>query len=145
MPYGFFVVLSRPAPFPHLRGMISFKKGLGIMHTGAAFSCKVVQYDKRRKDKRGKILYYPEAQLVWGDGDSDRVKQPNEREMTDLEKKLSGANEPAVAEAMAGKDPNHAWHFTRNIRELLNGQPTPSIKKIHPPLIIEFNGQPTTA
>jgi len=112
------------------------------MHSGATFSLKVVQYDKRRKDKRGKVAHYPEAQLVWGDGGSDRVKQPKEREMTDLERKLSGFSE---TEGDGSKNPNHAWHYTRNIRELLNGEPTPSIKKIHPPLIIEFNGQPTTA
>jgi len=121
--------------------MISLKKCLEIMHSGETFSCKVVQYDKRRKDKRGQIVHYPEAQLVWGDEKEVRSEGRGERAMTDLEKRLSGASEPMDN----SKKPNHAWHYTRNIRELLNGQRTSSIKKIHPPLIIEFNGQTTTA
>jgi hypothetical protein len=44
----------------------------------------------------------------------------------------------------AGRNPNHQWHYTRNIRLLSQGMATESIIKIHPPLIIEFNGQITT-
>lgn len=123
--------------------MISIKKCLEIMHAGEKFSLKVVQYDRRRKDKRGAILYIPEAQLVWGDGGADRAKPKGERQMTDLEKRLSGFQEEAAGDG--SRDPNHAWHYTRNVRELINGEPTPVIRKIHPPLIIEFNGQTTTA
>lgn len=112
------------------------------MHSGATFSCKVVQYDERRK-KYGAVLTYPEAQLVWGDGGSEKArKREGERAMTDLEKKLSGVSDEPISDG--SKNPNHAWHYTRNIRELLDGQPTPSIRKIHPPLIIEFNGEITT-
>lgn len=119
--------------------MLSIKQCLEIMHSGAVFSLKFVTYDKRRKDRRGRVIEYPEAQLVWGDGGKDRVKVKGERPPTALEKSLMAAPPPDTS-----KDPQHAWHYTRNIRILSAGQPTEAIVKIHPPLIIEFNGQTTT-
>ncbi len=43
------------------------------------------------------------------------------------------------------RDPNHGAHYTRNIRVIIDGHQTEILYKIHPLLIIEFNGQPTTA
>lgn len=119
--------------------MISIRECLEIMHSGAVFSLTVVTFDKRRKDRCGKLKQYDEAVLVWGDGGSDRTKPKGERLPTALEQSLISA-EPTIGK----RDPNHAWHYTRNIRILSDGQPTEAIVKIHPPLIIEFNGQTTT-
>ena len=121
--------------------MLSIKQILEIMHSGAVFSLKVVRYDKRRKDKTGHVLEIAEGKLVWGDGGSDRVAKPpsGERAPTALERQLSGLDQEDR------RNPNHKFHYTRNVRILVNGQFTECIEKIHPPLIIEFNGQPTTA
>jgi len=119
--------------------MISIKECLEIMHSGAQFSLKVVQYDQRRKEKRGKVLEVDCAVLVWGDGGNNRTKRESEREPTDLEKSLMGAND------INKRNPQHEQHYTRNIRVVMDGLETESIHKIHPALIIEFNGQTTTA
>ena len=120
--------------------MISIKKCLEVMHSGAVFSLRVVSYDKRRKDKTGKVREYAEAVLLWGDEKEVGSKKRSEREMTALEKSLMAA--PPIAETE--RNPNHAIHYTRNIRILMDGQPTEAVVKIHPALIIEFNGEPTT-
>ena len=111
------------------------------MHSGAVFSLRVVSYDKRRRDRCGIVQEYREAVLVWGDGGKDRTIRKGEREQTALERSLIGAD---VTQDDWKRDPNHAAHYTRNIRVLVDGQPTELIKKIHPALIIEFNGQITT-
>lgn len=110
------------------------------MHSGAVFSLRVVSYDRRRKDKTGQIREYPAAVLVWGDGGNIRTaKKQGERPLTALEKSMLAA--PAADSWK--RDPNHAAHYTRNIRVVVDGIPTEAIHKIHPPLIIEFNGETT--
>lgn len=121
--------------------MISIKKCLEVMHSGAVFSLRVVAYDKRRKDKRGQVRQIDQAVLVWGDGGKDRTARKGERPMTALEKSLLTSPTPETPQK---RDPGHAMHYTRNIRVLVDGVPTESIVKIHPPLIIQFNGQTTT-
>lgn len=112
------------------------------MHSGAVFSLVVVSYDERRKDKCGRLLEYDEAVLVWGDK-TDKPAEPqplrSERAPTPLERSLL-PDTPAPAT----RKPNHAQHYTRNIRILMQGQPTEVIVKIHPALIIQFNGINTT-
>lgn len=117
--------------------MLTIKKCLEIMHAGEVFSLRVVSYDRRRKDKTGQVQEYPEAQLVWGDGGNDRAQPKSERQPTDLERALAGYVE------VDKRDPRHADWYTRNIRILQQGQPTEMVRKIHPALIIEFNGQTT--
>ena len=121
-------------------GMISIAKCLEIMHDGEVFSLKVVQYDRRRKDRRGQVLEIKQGKLVWGDGGSERVARQGERPLTALEKALVGA-----ALGDTGKKPAHQVNYTRNVRVYLDGNPTEVIRKIHPALIIEFNGITTTA
>lgn len=118
--------------------MIAIRKCLEKMHAGEVFSLKVVSYDERRPNKCGRVLEYPEATLVWGDGGSDRKASAGERPMTALERRLSEADMHEMR-----RDPNHAEWYTRNIRILQGGQPTAMMVKIHPPLIIEFNGETT--
>jgi hypothetical protein len=118
--------------------MISIAKCLEVMHSGATFSLKVVTYDKRRKDKSGKVLGCPSAVLVWGNLQKGK-KVEMEREMTALERSMLG--DPG--QQLIRRKPNHADHYTRNIRIVIDGLPTESIIKIHPPLIVEFNGETT--
>lgn len=120
--------------------MITIGKALEYMHSGKTFSLKVVSYDKRRPQNTGKVQHIEEAVLVWGDGGSDKKRASGERAMTALEKQLAGhtAMAPDVK-----RNPQHAAHYSRNIRLLQRGLPTEAIKKIHPPLIIEFNGEIT--
>lgn len=116
--------------------MLSIRQCLEIMHSGAIFSMKVVTYDRRRKSKSGRVIEIAEAKLVWGDGEAKKENK-GERAPTALEKSLMASN-------VNRRDPNHSWHYTRNIRLYNDGAPTESMMKIHPPLIIEFNGQTTT-
>ena len=108
------------------------------MHSGASFNLRCVTYDKRRKDKTGRILEINEGQLIWGDGGNGRAKKKSERQPTALERSMMSTQDAAK------RDPKHQVHYTRNIRILMDGQPTESKVKIHPPLIIEFNGQTVT-
>jgi len=118
--------------------MITLRECLEVMHSGAVFSLRVVTFDRRRAAKCGKIIEYPEASLVWGDGGNDRSRKAvAERAPTALERALSGMDD------MDKRDPQHANWYTRNIRLHQQGAPTEAIKKIHPALIIEFNGEIT--
>ncbi len=119
--------------------MIAIKDVLAHMHAGKPFSLRAVRYDKRRRERIGQIIEVPEAVLVWGDGGNDRVAQlPEQRQPTALERSYFAAEEAPR------KNPNHEANYTRNIRMLVDGQPTESMMKIHPLLIIQFNGQVTT-
>jgi hypothetical protein len=125
--------------------MISLKQCLEVMHRGATFGFVAVSYDKQRQDRCGRLIEYQEAVLVWGDktdrADTPTAAAPNsERQPTPLERSMM----PAQDVIEQGRKPNHAQHYTRNVRILMNGQPTEAIVKIHPALIIQFNGQVTT-
>lgn len=109
------------------------------MHSGALFSARVIRFDRRRKEKNGQVIEIIQGKLVWGDGGSDRKERLSERSPTPLERELSGMDEELR------KNPNHRQWYTRNVREYVDGRPTETIIKIHPLLIIEFNGVTTTA
>lgn len=105
------------------------------MESGQAFSLKVVAYDRKRKSG-GQIKDYPEAVLLQVEEDeivSEDIFRGN-RPNTQKE----------AQQIRMVKEAHHRKWYTRNIRILQNGHPTSIIKKIHPPLIIEFNGQKVT-
>lgn len=123
-------------------GMYSIRQCLEIMHSGAVFSMKVVSWDERRRDRCGKVLEYPEAVLVWGNLKTSRGPgREKERDLTSLEAALLGAG---AGVDRIRRNPQHALHYTRNIRVLVDGRPTEVVRKAHPILIIEFNGKKTT-
>lgn len=124
--------------YPTFARMITIGKCLEWMHSGKPFSLKVVSYDSRRPKKSGRVLEYQEAVLMWGDGGSDRTASASERQPTDLERALMGA-----LGTPDKRNPNHSEWYTRNIRILQHGEPTAMLVKIHPPLIIQFNGETT--
>ena len=100
---------------------------------------RVVKFDEQR-DKGGEIMEILECKLLVKDSpaESVSVEHPTiiEHPMTpDIE---FGHHTSAHEK----RNPNHYKHFTRNVRLYSAGQPTSRITKIHPPLIIEFDGQP---
>ncbi|MEM6772305.1 MAG: hypothetical protein AAF597_17145 [Bacteroidota bacterium] len=107
---------------------------LKVMETGRVFSMRVVTYDRRRSTG-GKVKYYPEAILV----------QPQKEAASNANRPLTPAEMKAIEfwnETKGGhKDPHHKQFYTRNIRMMQNGHPTGEQKKIHPPLVLEFNGK----
>lgn len=119
--------------------MVSIKEVIEYMHSGKTFSLKVVQFDRRRKEKRGRVLEIDCGELLWGDGGA-KAGARMERAPTDLERSLMG---PAIV--IDRRNPNHAYHYTRNVRVIIDGMKTEQIHKIHPALIIEFNGEKTMA
>jgi hypothetical protein len=115
--------------------MITTKDMLEQMKTGDIFSCRVVKYDRKRKTG-GQIIEVHQAVLAQSDKNKRDDLVPNqsylvpERILTPFEQ-LQKKN----------KNPHHKKHYTRNIRLYVDGTPTEQILKVHPPLIIEFNGK----
>lgn len=111
--------------------MITLRAILDYIHSGSTFSCKVVTYDAQRQ-RGGTILHIHEAQLLR----TDPSHRPTAQQLAEAYKR----------EALDGprptRAPQHRQHFTRNLRIFQQGLATPIIQKIHPPLIIEFNGDP---
>jgi len=107
------------------------RKLLEYMDSGKIFSCKVVTYDKNRK-KGGTIVEYSEAKQL-GAGEGEHI--PEQRPPTRIEAKRS-PNKPGTK-----RNPNHRKYYTRNIVIYQNGVETAIKRKIHPPLIVEFNGK----
>lgn len=101
---------------------------LAQMETGMVFSCKVVSFDRNRK-KGGTIVTYEEAVLV--QREEKQKKKSRSRTLHEKQKELEETR----------KNPRHKSWYTRNIRLCVNKAPTSIIKKIHPPLVVEFNGQ----
>lgn len=101
--------------------LITTKKMLEIMETGATFSMRWVTYDRKRK-KGGRILEVKEARLT-----QPRKKRERGRPLTQIERKK------------IFKAPNHRKWYTRNLVVLQNGEETSEVVKFHPPLVIEFN------
>ena len=90
------------------------------------FSLKVVTYNEQQQTG-GEILVIDQGTLS-DEGKKTPVTPPNPaqailKEVRKMDKRK--------------KDPNHNVNYTRNIRVLPGG----NIRKIHPLLIIEFNGQ----
>lgn len=104
--------------------MISIKEILKYMESGKVFSMKVIAYDRKRKTG-GQIKEYPEAILT-------QAPKPD-RSLTKVEQQKLELDR-------LRKNPHHREHYTRNITICQEGQPTSIIHTIHPPLIIEFNG-----
>ena len=104
---------------------ITIRQILDYLESGQAFSLKVVSYDRKRK-QGGAVVEYPEA-VLHRSGEKSEAR---------------GRRSDTTDQVKGTRRPNHGHWYTRNIRLLQNGHPTSIIRKIHPPLIIEFNQQP---
>lgn len=92
------------------------------METGAVFSFTVISYDRKRKTG-GQVVSYDEARLY----------QPEQRKSFSLKTRVGSIS--------TSRRPNHRNWFTRNIQLLQDGYPIDMIRKIHPPLVVAFNGK----
>ena len=99
-----------------------------VMDAGEVFSFKCVSYNKQKK-KGGKIKEVLEARLTKVRG----VKSQESAQPATGNRQLETPKQPA-----------HFKNYTRNIVVLINGHPTSEIMKIHPPLLIQFNGMKVT-
>lgn len=114
--------------------VITVGQMLKQMETGIRFSLKVVSYDRKRKTG-GEVKEYPEACLVMADEEKEKRSRPKTEAEQQREVQMQGAE----------KNPAHYLWYTRNIRLLQAGTPTALIRKIHPPLVVEFNGKKVVA
>jgi hypothetical protein len=113
--------------------LISVKNCLQEMETGTVFSCKCVAFDRKRRTG-GEVQEYHEAVLLQR---GQTPEAPTDRAPTAVEQATQGFFE--IAEKT--KAANHAAHYTRNIRLYCDGHPTEIVRKIHPPLLVEFQGK----
>jgi hypothetical protein len=129
---GIFLVLSFPQEPPDLASMYSFRQILSYMESGREFTCKVVTYDRSRRDG-GEVIEIT-GRLLRKDEDA---RHQGGRNLTKEERKR---------DSIYGlkRDPNHRRWYTRNIRLYSDGIPTIVIRKVHIPLIVEFQNEPVT-
>lgn len=117
--------------------MLTIREILEYMHSGAQFSLEAVTFDKKRPLKCGDVVVVECGVLMWAELDASRPRRRGERPMTPLERQAAAIGLPDA------RKPRHQENYTRNVRLFANGLPTETIVKIHPPLIIKFNGQDT--
>ena len=98
------------------------------MESGAVFAAKCVTFDQKRRTG-GDVLEILEASLL--QRDEKEAPAAAGRPLTRREEVLKSV----------GRKANHKAHYTRNVRLHCAGEPTHTIIKIHPPLLIEFNGK----
>lgn len=106
---------------------ITVREMLAFMATGALFSLQGVTYNRRAKKGGGKIYEYPECMLAQATP-GEKIDRP----ATHKEQSKQRVQKYA---------PNHSMWYTRNIIICQNGHPTTMIRKIHPPLVVYFNGK----
>jgi len=102
---------------------ITLLEMLKEMETGRTFSLTTISYDRKRKTGGG-VITYLEASLY----------QPEKRNG-------KGVAKAALQRKELSRRPNHGKWFTRNIQLMQDGYPVDIIKKIHPPLVVAFNGK----
>lgn len=107
---------------------ISTKQMLETMKDGQPFTITFVTYDKRRKNKSGKILTL-EGILCQKPKEETKVEG---RQLTETETKKEDLER-------LRRNPHHRDHFTRNLQIYVNGHPTAELRKFHPPLVVRFN------
>lgn len=115
---------------------ITVKDMLSEMEAGLPFSMTVVSYNARHKEG-GKVMQYGEAVLL--------AEQPREEAGASGRQPTQAESWAERKEAAKRKAPAHRKWYTRNIRVLQDGHPTSIIRKIHPPLVVIFNGKTVTA
>lgn len=105
--------------------MITFRHILNKLHDGEICNIDVVTYDRKRRTG-GQVKSYRCILAQKATAPAHRPSTP---------KKTPTKN-------TVGRDPNHKKWYTRNVQLVTNDDfLTPIIKKIHIPLIVQFNGQ----
>lgn len=106
--------------------IITLKEVRDIIASGEHFSCVAVSFDKKRRTG-GEFIEIIEGVIAKKDSDEFA-----ERSLTKIEREIF---------EIKTKSPNHYLNHTRNVAICVDGYVTNVIKKIHPPLIIKFNGK----
>jgi len=104
--------------------VITLRECLDYMQSGQPFSFVCVAYDRQRRSG-GHLVEVPEAR-IWS-----QKQVPGARSATRMEELRFGTR----------RSPRHGEHFTRNVEIYQDGHSTNIIRKIHPPLLLEFNGR----
>lgn len=107
--------------------MYTLRDIIDHIDAGKTFSCIVVSFNRKKKEG-GQLIEYDELRVLRPDEEIDlgRPKTKTEALKTKLDK--------------IKRNPDHRKWFTRNVRIYQQGHPTGMIRKIHLPLIVEFNG-----
>jgi hypothetical protein len=108
---------------------ITVREMLAFMETGALFSVQGVTYNRRAKKGGGKIYEYLECMLAQA--------VPGQK----LDRPATLKEDANQRVKHTRNNPNHGMWYTRNIIICQNGHPTTMIRKIHPPLVVYFNGK----
>jgi len=117
-----------------MKDHITIGQMLKIMHSGEQFSVTLIKYDGNRRTG-GQVRHYAEARILKGDEEKAKAQRPKTAEELSRESEIERVE----------KKPSHYLWFTRNIRLMQDGADTALIRKIHPPLVIEFNGKMVVA
>jgi len=113
---------------------ITIRECRKIIDSGETFSYKRVTYD-RQKRKGGKVEECLEARKFMKRWTVDGERWTDEEISEAILEEINPENP---------KDPRHFDNYTRNIQKLVDGRPIRGIFKLHPPLLIEFNGMKVT-
>lgn len=116
--------------------IITTSKALQIIQSGQPFTFQCVTCDRARK-RGGKIIEGEAKLLIKHEAPEIDEGPAAARPMTDTEAKRASLSLPTPDNS---RNPNHHLHFTRNIVMLADGHPVHPPLKIHPPLLIKFNG-----
>ncbi|MCA0334483.1 MAG: hypothetical protein LCH44_11110 [Bacteroidetes bacterium] len=108
---------------------ISIRQMLMELESGKVGSMQFVTYNKTL-NTGGKIKVIEEGYLMHKDRELGKQMRREEEAETDLPKT-----------EIKTRNPKHYMHYTRNIHILKNGVPTGQMIKIHPPLVLIFNGK----
>ena len=106
-----------------MENTITIRDMLDDIEAGLICSIVVITYDRKR-NTGGKVKHYPEIMIY-------REGMELGRPLTEAEQKQFGQK----------KAPRHGKHYTRNMVIMQNGTPTSIIRKIHPPLVMKYNGK----
>jgi hypothetical protein len=115
--------------------ILTFKECLEAMDKGEAFSLTCVTWDEKRPDNSGNICVIDEAMLLvhagklYGSGRGTTKNEENVGEVLNL------------ADVVKTKKVDTSLFFIRDIQPLTGGIPVGHPIRVHPDLILFFNGK----
>lgn len=122
-----------------LEKTLTLSEVLFRLGAGERVSLDVVTYDKGRH-KGGEVMQIAECALLIQEED-DTTRKGHQARDSDTAAQLDAMREEySSGDTPAKRDPHHLRHYTRNLRLYVDGSPSSTIVKIHPPLILKCNG-----
>jgi hypothetical protein len=111
---------------------ITIKEINDWMDAGLVFSFKSLTHDEKHPSKSGKYIQGSEAIALKHE---DSLEDYDNTEVVHSSDKSN-----SLDESKPKKDPNHKYHWTRNIRLCVGKKPIGTPLKIHIDLLVRFNG-----